>query len=343
MKREKSKWLVALVLCITCLALCVSLITAPTLANPDVPGDPDYTGSETLSESESESLSETASETGTETETASESESESVTASESATESESASVTDSSSASESTSETASESETASTSESESSSETASIITIPTVDEIPTQAKTLYKAVAGQIGVFEILSASGESLDPAQYVYSQGNDPEIGTNVAAYPRGEKFYVAFPAYSNIYQAVTADGKLNLGDAIWAGPDKIFGTADDKEAKFEGGVFWFLPTGSLDGIWQAIENLVGQNTENSVPVSSTGTVTTTLTSTGGSTSSTSPFFSGGSASLVPNTGSGVNTGILVCIAILVMGSAYCAYRLFRKDESASAYTVA
>ena len=37
MKKEKSKWLVALILCITCLALCVSMIALPTMAEEEGP------------------------------------------------------------------------------------------------------------------------------------------------------------------------------------------------------------------------------------------------------------------------------------------------------------------
>jgi hypothetical protein len=343
MKREKSKWLVALALCITSLALCISMITVPTLADPDVPGDPDYTGTETVSSTESESVSESISES--ESESVSESVSESESSSESV--SESVSESESESSSESVSETASESESGSNSESESESASASLPTVPTADQNPSIPQTLYKAVDGHTGIFEVLRADGTSNDPAKYVYSAGNNPDIGTTFTAYPRGSKFYVAYVAYSNIYQAVKANGTLDSTDFIWAGSDKTFGTEDDKEAILEGNLFWYLES---EGVRKLIENLLNAIPDRSNPSSSSvssvdpnnGVSESVFAADDDNTSSTSPFFNGGSNSLVPNTGNGINTGIMVCIAVLAMGTIYCAYRLFRKDES-SAYTVA
>lgn len=340
MKREKSKWLVALVLCVTCLALCVSMLAVPTLANPDTPGDPDYTGTETIVN--------TGSGASTESGTGSNTESNTVSNTASNTASNTVSNTASNTASNTVSNTASNTVTASipstlTAESQTSNVSGST------------EKRMCKATATK-GVFEVVGADGSSKNPKEFIYSATNNPEIGTVSAAYQKGDKYYVAYPSYSNIYQLVLPDGSLSLTGGFWSGADKVFGNADDKEingidVKFENGFFWLK---SLAGdMWELIANEINNGSTNTATSTNSASASNSVSSSlsgstvsgstvSGSTLSTSPFFSGDDESDFPDTGRAVNTGITVCIAILAMGTIYCAYRFFRKDET-SAYTVA
>jgi hypothetical protein len=203
----------------------------------------------------------------------------------------------------------------------------------------------YAAVSGQPKVFEVLNAEGEPFEPSIYVYSPGGNPELGTSYETYFHGTRYYAAYAGFAGIYQAVNADGSLSTTDLIWRGPDEKFGTADDRAAKLDMGRFYYL-VDAAQGIWEIIAGLAQNPGGGSTVATTTSSTSSSSSSKNNSVSSSSPLFGGngangngnGGSSLVPNTGSGLNTGILICIAILTMGSLYCGYRFFRKDGAIS-----
>jgi len=103
---------------------------------------------------------------------------------------------------------------------------------------------IYRAVPGQNNIYEVLHPDSTSKNPKEYVYSPSNNPENKDLQAAFAKDGKYYIlfAYPSYvyvapqipqgtqQDVYVAVRIDGTVDIDDAIWAGSDRKFGTADD-----------------------------------------------------------------------------------------------------------------
>jgi len=90
----------------------------------------------------------------------------------------------------------------------------------------------YVAVSGWTRVYEFVNADGSSKSPKKFVYAADGKPENGYDYQLSQKESKFYAEY-FKNNVYVALKTDGTFDLNDAIWAGPDKLFGTADDKVA--------------------------------------------------------------------------------------------------------------
>ena len=177
----------------------------------------------------------------------------------------------------------------------------------------------YKPVEGCKNLFEVLDANGQSKNPKEYVYSTKADPAQDTALKpAYAKDNKFYTEFAGYPTVYLAVKADGSLDESDAIWAGEDKVFGTADDKVAvRREDNNYYYEVS---PGAWQII------------PRPSTVQPTDP-------TSTTNPLFNTDpdKGSLYPDTGEGPKTGLIISLSLLLAACVYFGYRFFRREETA------
>ena len=119
----------------------------------------------------------------------------------------------------------------------------------------------YAAVTGYKNLFEVLDKDGKSKSPKEYIYST-TAPEDGKappaqSQKAQVKGETYYVSFLDGSGIFVAVSADGTLNYGKALWWGLDGIFGTADDlvTSVKEDGGYYYWQQG---QGVWQMIQGI-------------------------------------------------------------------------------------
>jgi len=173
----------------------------------------------------------------------------------------------------------------------------------------------YAAVESRQNIYELLGADGKSKSPREYIYSEiapvdGSAPPARARTA-YVKGDYFYAPLVEDSGIFLAVNSDGTLNYSAALWWGLDRKFGTADDIETsvKEENGYYWWR---QLDGLWQKIENIL-------VPEPTNTTSNDWLTTTG--------------EDLPPKTGKEATPAAAVCLALLLMGCAYCGYQAFRR----------
>lgn len=175
----------------------------------------------------------------------------------------------------------------------------------------------YKAVENKKNLFEMLNADGTSKAPKEYIYSEvapadGSAPPTVAR-AAFVRGDYFYVPLTPDSGIFLAVNGDGTINYSNAVWWGPDRIFGTADDFDTSVreEAGEYFWL---QANGLWERIAGLIRP----------TEPTTTTI----------SPHLTTREESYPPKTGKEpLNPGIAVCMALLLMGCLYCGFQAFRR----------
>ena len=181
---------------------------------------------------------------------------------------------------------------------------------------PKTLTTSYKLVEGYKYLYEVL-VDGKSKSPQEYIYSKNSSPAQDTaKMPAYAKGDKFYSELPTYATVYVSVNKDGTLDEKDAIWAGGDKIFGTADDKTAEKREDDYYYQ---TASGGWQLIEKK-GTTPE---PTDATTTVNPALTTTTGG----KDYF--------PNTGARAKTGLIVSLALLFAGMVYFGYRFFRREK--------
>ncbi|MDR2646538.1 MAG: hypothetical protein LBB67_00195 [Oscillospiraceae bacterium] len=297
-KREKSKWMVALLLCVMCLGLCVSFMAAPTLADPDEEG-------ETVSTTESSSVSETSSESSSESSVSS---------------SESSSV--------------SSSESSSVSSSVSSSESLESATSTTENT----EKTAVRAVAGYKNLFEMLGEDGKSKEPRELYYAVGGSLQPAYAVGekyytAAPGYDALFLAIAANGtlNTKDAIYLgeDGKFGTLD------DKVAELKSDMDYYFEiaQGVWKLISNIRADALptTSTTESTVTTTTTTTTRTDADGNKITTTTTT--NSFLTAPSDDG--KSVVPKTGETFNYGIAVCAMALLMGSVYCGYRLLRKED--------
>jgi len=174
----------------------------------------------------------------------------------------------------------------------------------------------YKAVENKKNLYEMLNADGSSKSPKEYIYSEtapvdGSAPPASAKTA-YVKGDFFYVPLVEDSGIFLAVNTDGTLNYSNAIWWGPDKKFGTSDDFDTSVrieENGMYSWL---QANGLWQLIQGIIHPEY--------TSTTENPLLTT--------------QESLPPKTGKeGLNPGVAVCMALLLMGCLYCGFQAFRR----------
>ena len=215
---------------------------------------------------------------------------------------------------------------------------------------PSSLYSRYEPVYGWAGLY-LLIESTETLpalttqhgaifwDPTRtFVFSFSRQPETD-RVPVYIKNNKYYFGL-LKNDVYVALTPNGMYDIDDAIWAGPDKIFGSPDDKVAvrkAFEPGNSLFYE--ESPGVWKFLVHCRDfvDSRWNTIYIDPTNPTTTTApTSTGTiGTTTTGGFLTTGDPGGPPKTGVPFNPGLLVCIAALFMGCAYCGYRLLRKER--------
>ena len=150
---------------------------------------------------------------------------------------------------------------------------------------------------------------------------------------------KYYVHV-LKNNVYFALQPNGTYDAGDAVWLGPDGKFNTADDKVAVLREGSYFYEET---PGVWKFLvsqfdyadirwASAVQPTTATTAPSTSTSEATSTTEVT----STTDGFLTTKEQTGPPKTGVPASLGLMVCVALLFMGCAYCGYRLVRKEHA-------
>ncbi|MCL2495142.1 MAG: hypothetical protein FWE98_05740 [Oscillospiraceae bacterium] len=176
----------------------------------------------------------------------------------------------------------------------------------------------YKAVTGYKNLYELLGADGNSKNPREFLYgltapTDGSAPPASSH-PAYAKGDNYYVPLLEHGGIFLAVETDGSLSFDDAIWWGPDKKFGTADDLDTsvKLEAGQYFWK---TAEGLWQLITNALLPD-----PTTTANSLLTTQ------------------ETLPPKTGTqSFNAGAAAAMALLLMGCVYCGCQAFRRRARA------
>lgn len=192
-------------------------------------------------------------------------------------------------------------------------------------------KITYVPVAGWYNLYKQYPTTDTSGTNFNYIFSFSGKPDTDHAPVFVQNGKYYFQVLK--SDIYLALKNNGTFDIDDAVWAGPDKTFGTADDKVPVLREGSYFYEESA---GVWKFITARFDYlDSRWTVPVTTTTAVTTTTT--GAATTTTNGFFTMGSVSAMPKTGVPVNMGLLVCAALLFMGCAYCGYRLIRKERRA------
>jgi len=208
---------------------------------------------------------------------------------------------------------------------------ASSTTAPDSSSSSTLPVMTYRAVEGWTNLYRQYS-SADLGGPFIYVFSFSGKPETD-RTPVYVKDGKYYFEV-LKSNVYLALRQNGMFDIDDAIWAGPDKIFDTADDKAAVLRAGSLFFE---EKPGEWKFLVSrydYVDSRWANSTYPTTTSTTTTGATGTIETT--TNGFLTTRGDTMPPKTGVPFNAGLLVCVAVLFMGCLYCGYRLTRKERA-------
>jgi len=150
--------------------------------------------------------------------------------------------------------------------------------------------------------------------------------------------EPEYYVNALQNNVYLRLKRDGTVDFGAAnaaIWAGPDSVIGTADDKVLTLREGSFFYQES---SGVWKFVVSRYDYEDirwATLVPITTTAPVTSTTVGSGVS-STTNGFLTTGGTEGPPKTGVPLNAGLMVCVAALLMGCMYCGYRLFKKEKA-------
>ncbi|MCL2106330.1 MAG: hypothetical protein FWH26_04620 [Oscillospiraceae bacterium] len=306
-KREKAKWLAALLLCMTCLALCLTMLTTPTLAEPD-------------GEEESSSTSESSSEESSDT----------TAPSTSIDEFSSLTATDT---------TAPSSSTQSSSSTSASTESTAA---PAAHYKPVSGyQKLFEIVDAEGGSMNppqfVYNASN---DPSKGTNAKCY-PKDGKYYAEFLNYSNIYLCVKADGALDYL---DAIWTGFDQTWGTPDDVAARYEKNDQTFYHQLRDAL--GNLIDKWDLIVNQIPNmpgHPDYSAPGSSTTASTGTTTGGGETSSTTNPFFSTTSSnntSLMPETSSGISIGIAVCVVVLLMGCGYCGYRFFRKEGAGDYY---
>jgi len=188
----------------------------------------------------------------------------------------------------------------------------------------------YVPVTGWYNLYQQSAAADTGGGAFSYVYSlSGNPQEDRTPV--YVKGDAYY--FEALINdVYLALRQNGTFDVDDAVWAGPDGLFGTADDRTAVLRTGSFFYE---EKPGEWKLLASRYDYaDLRWSLFVYPT-TAATTTTAAGTIETTANEFLSAGELA-PPKTGAPFNTGLLVSLAVLLMGCFYCGCRVLRKERA-------
>jgi len=204
-------------------------------------------------------------------------------------------------------------------------------TVPGESSSSAVAYGKYKAVEGFKNLYEALDAQGNSRSPKEYIFStvvpvDGSAPPERAK-PAHAKGTAYYVQIVDGSGVFLALNADGSFSFTDVIWWGPDGKFGTADDQATsiKEENGYYYWK---QAEGVWQMIWGIY--NPERTTAAGASSSVTA---APDGSSTTENDFLSGGEADK-PKTGKeAFNPGLAACMALLLMGCAYCGFQAFRR----------
>ena len=188
----------------------------------------------------------------------------------------------------------------------------------------------YVPVPGWYHLYKQFATADTGSSTFNYVFSFSGDPGQD-RTPVYAQGDKHY--FEVLKNdVYLTLRRNGTFDVTDAVWAGHDGRFGTADDRAAILREGSFYYE---EKPGEWKFLVSrydFVDSRWSQSVHTTTTA-VTTTVTGTIEST--TNDFLDGG-ANGPPKTGVPFNMGLLVCVAVMLMGFLYCGYRVLRKERA-------
>ncbi|MDR0530607.1 MAG: hypothetical protein LBG83_00870 [Oscillospiraceae bacterium] len=195
-------------------------------------------------------------------------------------------------------------------------------------------------------LYEALDSNGASYAIKRYIYTIANIPSpvpADYNPApAYLRDGKFYTERVDYKTVYLLIKADGTLDDSDAWWSGPDKAFGSGDDKKAvkRADGNFYYEISAGEYEIVW--LDNVKGNTlapTSTTTTTSSTSSTSATSSTSGSdtTTSTTNSFLQtdGPKEPSYPNTGKGINKALVICMALLLGAGCYCGYRFFRREK--------
>jgi len=155
--------------------------------------------------------------------------------------------------------------------------------------------------------------------------------------------EPDYYVNALQNNVYLRLNREGRVPVdfaaaGAAIWAGPDRTIGTADDRALVLREGSFFYEES---PGVWRFVVSRFAYEDPRWAALDTAPTTTAPTTSTTGptgsiATSTTNGFLTTTDTEGPPKTGVPFNAGLLVCVALLLMGCVYCGYRVFKKERA-------
>ncbi len=196
---------------------------------------------------------------------------------------------------------------------------------------------IYKAVSGWSGLYEKLSSSGVSLNPRVFVFMPLGESKPSVQMPVFVKDSKYYV-MPLKNDIYVALkqsAAAFPFDWDDAIWAGADKIFNTADDKVASLKDGSYFYEEKA---GVWKFLvsrfDYLDSLWNEYFIAVTTTTSTAAQTSSTDYSTSN--PILTTGNTIVYPKTGTPLRYGLVIFVVILFAGCAFCGFKLLRKENA-------
>ena len=201
---------------------------------------------------------------------------------------------------------------------------------PTTTTAPETSTTVpvitYVPVPGWYNLYQQYPHSPPS-GPFNYVFSFSGNPQAD-RTPVHVKGDTYYFEV-LKNNVHLALRQNGMFDVDDAIWAGPDGLFGTADDQVAVLRAGSFFYE---EKPGEWKF---LVSRYDYVDARWSKTAKPTTTAAPTTTIETTTDNFLNGGSEA-PPKTGVPLSAGLWVCVAVLLMGCLYCGYRVLRKERA-------
>ena len=221
-------------------------------------------------------------------------------------------------------------------------ESSSAVTTTAPGESASVQGSKYVPVPGYRNVYEVLNGQGGQYTPRRYVYNPVAVPVDGASpdnqLAAYPWNDGFYATMINGSGIFLAVRADGSLNFTNAIWWGPDGVFGpnangVNDDVATTLQevGGYFFWR---QADGSWRLIEGIFNPERTTAPDTGSSSSAPGQSSSGPDESSTTENGFLTNPELDKPKTGKDAfNPGLAACMALLLVGCAYCGYQALRR----------
>lgn len=188
----------------------------------------------------------------------------------------------------------------------------------------------YVPVAGWYHLYQQFS-SASLTGPSNYVHSFSGSPWADRTPVHLKDGNYYFEALRG--GVYLALRRNGNFDAENAVWAGPDGVFATPDDRAAILRAGSYYCEES---PGEWRflaAAADFIDPRWAGAVPATTATTAAPAVT-TGFAETTTNDYLSTGGADGPPKTGLPFNAGLLACVAVLFLGCVYCGFRLFRKE---------